>query len=1101
MYKKILLIFVFIFSLGFTSAISYIIDDFEDGEFAVNNLGGGWYEFADPSTSSVSRTVITGDVPSGGGVYAARISGDVIGAIDSWASIGAGTNLNPVATPENLNLTTGIRLYMKGNYGTGTNVAFRIQIVSTNITDYSFWNFSWTPQSNWTYVTIPWTSFNPPGWGQGNGMNLTQVLSQVQAIQFAIVDTTGGAVNNTGNNWYIDNIEIYGVMTPTFTFTTTPYAGTPTNTPTITPTTAKCKRFLAYYPYWVSTYRADKIPYNRLTHICHAFVQPQANGSLSIPSGYLEPALITNAHAAGVKVLVSIGGANEVARQNFVTIAASASLRTAFANAVEAFCRTYGYDGADIDWEFPQNATERTNQNLLIQALRDKFNSSPVPAPNWEITMAVSPGNWYGQWNDYAYLNNIVDFYNLMTYDYHGEWSSHSGHNSPLYRGTDPIDGENIDWSNNYMTITRGVPASKMNLGIPFYGYRFPNSETLYDSFVSGAVQNNYNLITPLIGSGWTYHWDSGSYVPYLTYDSGTGLICYDNPSSVSEKVNYALNSKGYGGIFMWEITADYSAGNQPLLDAMWNSYSSFCGLTTPTFTRTVTSSQVATNSFTATKTVTQSFTQTATNIEQPSISVTYTSTLSIQTPTPTWTTGDCIHFYIDRTNVPPMVFMKKITLKINVGNCSSCIVYADGIPIPSVYDSIGKTCRFTTDGTVIQILRYGYTGGATNAVTKATLCDDKKWAYSFTFDDARPSVHDIGLPMLEALGFRAGVALNTQQMQETYDTYVMSWQKVSNLRAHNWSLFDHNYSHQVVTCDNIATETIPVKNAIETRFSGYLCTHFVYPYCNISNWTCIRDSGLFLSAENYTGNNYVDVIPSNPFVLNRNPFTGTGLASFNAAADNAANDTRPRWLIYFTHNIEPGSTIPGTYDTNQATLSSHLNYVYNTYGEGGLNNMWFAPSDEVMQYLLVRQYATVTYMGEYACSTGVPTPSHTRTATPTATSTPTPTSTPISNQQLAIGNLVIYPNPYNPLKQDLRIKFDMEGTCKLIKVKIYTVGFRMIKEFIFEGNYMVGENTINIERKHLYKLANGIYYILINAEQTDGISVKSCPDELVILK
>ncbi|MCX7698267.1 MAG: CIA30 family protein, partial [Candidatus Goldbacteria bacterium] len=229
MYKKILLIFVFfIFSFGFISAISYIIDDFEDDEFVVNNIGGGWYEFADPATSSISRTVITGDVPSGGGMYSARISGSVIGAIDSWASIGAGTNLNPVATPENLNLTTGIRLHMKGNYGTGTNVAFRIQIVSTNITDYSFWYFSWTPQSNWTYVTIPWTSFNPPGWGQGNGMTLTQVLSQVQAIQFVIADTTGGAVNNTGNNWYIDNIEIYGVMTPTFTFTPTPYAGTPT---------------------------------------------------------------------------------------------------------------------------------------------------------------------------------------------------------------------------------------------------------------------------------------------------------------------------------------------------------------------------------------------------------------------------------------------------------------------------------------------------------------------------------------------------------------------------------------------------------------------------------------------------------------------------------------------------------------------------------------------------------------------------------------------------------------------------------------------------------------------------------------------------------
>ncbi|MBP7791744.1 MAG: CIA30 family protein [Candidatus Goldbacteria bacterium] len=1284
MLKKPVFIFIAFIFLGITHASAYVLDDFEDGEFTVNNQGGGWYEFADPTTSSVTRTVISGDVPSGGGTYSGRISGNVIGASGSWASIGCGTNLNSGANPVDLNLSTGIRLYMKGNYGTGTNVAFMVQIVSANVTDYSYWNFAWTQQTNWTYVTIPWTSFGSPGWGQGNGMTLTQVLSRVQAIQFSIADTTGGAVNNTGNNWYIDSIEIYGVSTATDTPTNTPYAGTPTNTPTVTPTTEKCRRFLAYYPYWVSTYRADKIPYNRLTHICHAFVQPQSNGSLSAPSGYLEPALITNAHNAGVRVLVSIGGADEVARQNFVTIAASASLRTAFANAVEAFCRTYGYDGADIDWEFPQNATERTNQNLLVQTLRDKFNSSAAPAPSWEITMAVSPGNWYGQWNDYAYLNNVVDFYNLMTYDYHGEWSSHAGHNSPLYRGTDPTDGENIDWTNNYMTVTRGVPASKMNLGIPFYGYRFPNSENLYDSFVSGATQNNYNLITPLIGSGWTYNWDSGSLVPYLTYNSGTGLIVYDNPASVAEKVNYAFNLKGYGGIFMWEITADYSSGSQPLLDAMWNSYSSFCGLTvptvtptetktvlptithtstliiTPTFTRTFTgtmtysatntrtntetasfspaftSTSTATNIFThtltatvtftftptwtftithntlttspthsvsptitqtwtgtpptltvtttitltdtmtasstLTETTTPGFTRTATSSEPPTASATVSSTSTVtitpansftltgtmtitssytqtewisetptltnsltmthtmtgtsvltwtdtmtpeptftstqtmtmtgQTPTPTETAGTCLHFYIDRSSVPSMVFMKKITLKINVGNCSSCMVYADGVPIPSTYYPATQICKFTTDATDVQILRSNYIGGATNAVTKAILFDDKKWAYSFTFDDGRPSVHDIALPMLDALGFRAGVALNTQQMQETYDTYVMCWQKISDLRAHNWSLFDHNYSHQAVTCDNINTETLPVKNAIEARYPGYLCTHFVYPYCNVTSWTCLRDSGLFLSAENYTRNNYVDIIPSNLFLLNRNAFTGTNLSAFNAAADNAANDTRQRWLINFTHNVESGSTTPGTYDTNQDTLSSHLNYVYNTYGEGGINNVWFAPSDEVVQYLLVREYATVTYQGEVACSTGMPTPSFTRTPViPTVTHTVTPIQTSTSNQQPAITNVVIYPNPYNPEKKDLKIRFEITQPSKLIKVKIYTTGYRMIKQIVYEGNYNAGENTETIKREYLKTLANGVYYIIIDVRRTEGDYLNSRPEELIILK
>jgi len=378
---------------------------------------------------------------------------------------------------------------------------------------------------------------------------------------------------------------------------------------------------------------------------------------------------------------------------------------------------------------------------------------------------------------------------------------------------------------------------------------------------------------------------------------------------------------------------------------------------------------------------------------------------MSTPTPTPTSIGSDCLYYHIDRSNVPSMVFMKKLTLKINVGNCSGVNVYVDGQPVPSTYNPTTKECMFTTDGSDVVISRTGYTGGATNAVTKATLYNDKKWAYSFTFDDGRPSVNTIALPMFEAKGFRGGVALNTKDMQEAVDGYVMSWQSADNLRAHGWSFFDHNYSHQAARCSNISTETVPVKQAIEARWPGYLCTHFVYPYVDITEWTCIRDSGLFLSAENYNGINYADVKPSNPFILNRYGFFPAGslntAALANAAADSAAGDTRARWLIVFTHNVDPGNTGPSTqYDTNEATLSSHINYVYNTYGAGGLNNMWFAPTDEVMQYILTREYTNITFTGSGVCGP-LQTPTFTNTIQPGATNTftATPTNTPLYSE------------------------------------------------------------------------------------------------------
>ncbi len=201
-------------------------------------------------------------------------------------------------------------------------------------------------------------------------------------------------------------------------------------------------RLLAYYPDWVSTYKYDKIPYSKLTHICHAFMEPDANGNISGPN--VESGLITNAHANGVKVLVSVGGA-AVPSSTFSTLMNNPTARNNLINNIYNFCATYGYDGADIDWEYPQNSTDQSNLNTFISALRNKFNTSPQPAPSWLITMAVPGGSWGCQYIDFSYLNAYVDFYNVMTYDMHGSWSNHSGHNSAIYRGSDPCTSANCE--------------------------------------------------------------------------------------------------------------------------------------------------------------------------------------------------------------------------------------------------------------------------------------------------------------------------------------------------------------------------------------------------------------------------------------------------------------------------------------------------------------------------------------------------------------------------------------------------------------------------------------------------------------------------------
>src|ERR1700674_987251 len=101
---------------------------------------------------------------------------------------------------------------------------------------------------------------------------------------------------------------------------------------------ASPKRLLGYYPEWSKynnppyVYSADQIPYNQLTHISHAFVllDSKANGTLQIPQGFIEPALISKGHAAGVKVLLSIGGGDGIEGPRFNRMARVEAYRQAF---------------------------------------------------------------------------------------------------------------------------------------------------------------------------------------------------------------------------------------------------------------------------------------------------------------------------------------------------------------------------------------------------------------------------------------------------------------------------------------------------------------------------------------------------------------------------------------------------------------------------------------------------------------------------------------------------------------------------------------------------------------------------------------------------
>ncbi len=338
-----------------------------------------------------------------------------------------------------------------------------------------------------------------------------------------------------------------------------------------------------YYPGWTQGYlRATNINYSALTHVIHFALLPQSNGTLDSSANVVTPAnsasIITNAHAAGVKVLISVGGAGS----SFAG-AAGPTYRATFISNLVQFAASRGYDGIDVDWE-PLVAGDAANFTNLVISLRAAMNAAN---PQWLLTAATA-----SQPGLYAAVQDRLDQINLMTYDLSGPWSGWiTWHNSPLYDGGTrfPSTGglvPSIDGMVNQF-LAAGVPAVKLGVGVPFYGFvwsggagtptggaAFPRqSWTTAPTTTTAAFRD---ILTNYYQPS-RFAWDTNAQAPYLSINnSGAAndkFISYDDETSCRAKVRYAA-ARGLGGVMIWELSQGYRAEQpagqrEPLLQAM----------------------------------------------------------------------------------------------------------------------------------------------------------------------------------------------------------------------------------------------------------------------------------------------------------------------------------------------------------------------------------------------------------------------------------------------------------------------------------------------------------------------------------------------------
>ncbi len=286
-----------------------------------------------------------------------------------------------------------------------------------------------------------------------------------------------------------------------------------------------------------------------------------------------------------IKVLISLGGwtwsrgfasaARPENRVAFVTSCVNAYIRgnlpvTDGAGGTGAAAGVF--DGIDIDWEYPNacglscgGAEDRANFTALLAEFRRQLN---LVRPGLLLTIAPGAGVDKIAATDPGQYHQYLDFINVMTYDFHGAFEPRTNHHSALFASpNDPSTGDVKFYNSNDAIeafLARGVPASKLNLGIGFYGRGWTNvpnvNNGLYQtgSAAPGTYESGIEDYKVLKDRPGTIHTDANARATWK-YDGNT-FWTYDTPALFTEKMNY-VKVQNLGGAFFWEFSGDDAQG------------------------------------------------------------------------------------------------------------------------------------------------------------------------------------------------------------------------------------------------------------------------------------------------------------------------------------------------------------------------------------------------------------------------------------------------------------------------------------------------------------------------------------------------------------
>ncbi|XP_076330487.1 putative chitinase 10 [Tachypleus tridentatus] len=338
----------------------------------------------------------------------------------------------------------------------------------------------------------------------------------------------------------------------------------------------------ANYRWGDGKYKIENIDPFLCTHIIYGFAKLDHNNQIAPYDSYLDLAENWGLGAyrrfnslkkinPQLKTILAIGGWNENPIK-YSNMARNPAQRRKFVVSCVKFLLKHGFDGLDMDWEYPANRggipEDKENFVILLKELK-----SELSVKGLLLSAAVSVGQKTVETAyDIPKVAKYLDIINIMAYDFHGDWENKTGHVAPLYERPDesPEDKTlNVDYGVK-LWINGGADPKKITMGLPVYGRCFtlknPNKNGLSVPVTGPGEEGPYTRKPGIMGyneicekqmiesNQWTIVRDPHHKVPYMYKDRQ--WCGYDDGESFQIKAAY-IKAMGLGGGMIWSLDTD----------------------------------------------------------------------------------------------------------------------------------------------------------------------------------------------------------------------------------------------------------------------------------------------------------------------------------------------------------------------------------------------------------------------------------------------------------------------------------------------------------------------------------------------------------------